>query len=653
HDNYTVSACNSYIWHGTEYASTGTYTHDYTNADGCLSTDTLHLTISTQDNNTYYVSACDRYYWNGIVYEASGIYTYDHSLPSSSCTNVDTLYLTINYGTYDSQTISVCESFVWNNTTYVTTGTYTFAYTNLDNCPSVDTLHLSINHGDTIIETITACDSLVWHDTTYYATTNAPSYSTTNSVGCDSTALLNLIVNYGTHNRYAVSACDSYIWNGIDYVATGTYTFAYTNSDNCPSTDTLHLTINYEDATIEAITACDSLTWHGTTYYSSTITPTYITTNGYGCDSMVTLNLTVNASYHVQFDTMLCGGFYWEVTDSLYLQSTRQVVHLVTEAGCDSMLTLQLTLYPIDTTLLCDTICRGFSTFWHNMECNQAETYHFDTLNRYGCDSVALLRLNVVDPPVVGIDHSYDCRGRQYHLVAVTTAPYVEWQAEPADSAGLLLSLMDAWACPLTTVAYMVRADWHDTLFCPAYDTLVLQPAQLPTATITTRPEMLTETNLTLYAESQCQNTNRHRWMVNQRWYAENCANITYVANPQDDSVLLELVVENDLCVDTIPHTVPIYHEVLYIPNVIMPESEDASQSRFVVHSEVVTDIEVAIFDRNGVQVFHTTDIQFSWDGTHQGIPCPQGAYLYHIRYRVPSVPNNWKSCIGTITLVR
>ena len=77
HEVETVTACGSFYWHGTTYTASGTHTYDYINADGCPSTDTLHLTIipmpalnHTQDtviqagtSATLWASGADYLYW--------------------------------------------------------------------------------------------------------------------------------------------------------------------------------------------------------------------------------------------------------------------------------------------------------------------------------------------------------------------------------------------------------------------------------------------------------------------------------------------------------------------------------------------------------------------------------------------------------------
>jgi serine/threonine protein kinase, bacterial len=43
----TQIACDSFTWNGTTYLTSGKYLYNYTNSNGCVSVDTLHLTINT------------------------------------------------------------------------------------------------------------------------------------------------------------------------------------------------------------------------------------------------------------------------------------------------------------------------------------------------------------------------------------------------------------------------------------------------------------------------------------------------------------------------------------------------------------------------------------------------------------------------------
>ena len=57
------------------------------------------------------------------------------------------------------------------------------------------------------------------------------------------------------------------------------------------------------------------------------------------------------------------------------------------------------------------------------------------------------------------------------------------------------------------------------------------------------------------------------------------------------------------------------------------------------------------IYNRRGEHIFHTSDPSACWDGTCQGVPQPQGTYVYSIicRHTDGSVRNH----LGTITLIK
>ena len=81
----------------------GVYTWVGTNAAGCDSTATLNLTINNSDVTTSSVTACDSYIWDGVTYTSSGAYTnlYTNAL---GCDSTHTLNLTINYSTTSTST---------------------------------------------------------------------------------------------------------------------------------------------------------------------------------------------------------------------------------------------------------------------------------------------------------------------------------------------------------------------------------------------------------------------------------------------------------------------------------------------------------------------------------------------------------------------
>ena len=101
-----------------------------------------------------------------------------------------------------------------------------------------------------------------------------------------------------TISSFSDSGCDSYTVPSGDetYTVSGTYMDTIPNAIGCDSVMTITVTIGNNNVGTDLISACDSLIWiDGITYFSSTNTPTFTLTNTVGCDSVVTLDLTISS----------------------------------------------------------------------------------------------------------------------------------------------------------------------------------------------------------------------------------------------------------------------------------------------------------------------------------------------------------------------
>jgi len=105
-------------------------------------------------------------------------------------------------------------------------------------------------------------------------------------------------VDYDTtdHNYFTNISdvfCGNYILNGQSYSSPGTYYQTLSKINGCDSTIILNLSLNNSYG-IDFQTACGSYTWlDGITYTNNNNNATYNLTNVAGCDSIVTLNLTI------------------------------------------------------------------------------------------------------------------------------------------------------------------------------------------------------------------------------------------------------------------------------------------------------------------------------------------------------------------------
>jgi hypothetical protein len=99
------------------------------------------------------------------------------------------------------------------------------------------------------------------------------------------------------YTSLTAESCESYaVPSGNQtYFTSGIYNDTLSNACGADSILTIDLTINTPNSSTDVQTACGSFLWvNGVTYTSSTDTATYMTMNTAGCDSIVTLDLTIN-----------------------------------------------------------------------------------------------------------------------------------------------------------------------------------------------------------------------------------------------------------------------------------------------------------------------------------------------------------------------
>lgn len=146
---------------------------------------------------------------------------------------------------------------------------------------------------------------------------------------------------------------------------------------------------------------CNNYTWiDGNTYTSNNNTATHLLTSSTGCDSIVTLNLTLGYS-NTGVDTIkACNNYTW-IDGNIYTSDNNTATHTLTNAsGCDSVVTLYLTLNNSVVTIIDTTIQQGDSISIGGNIYTQPGNYN-DTLQTVNnCDSI--VKINITD--VTGVE---------------------------------------------------------------------------------------------------------------------------------------------------------------------------------------------------------------------------------------------------------
>jgi len=87
----------------------------------------------------------------------------------------------------------------------------------------------------------------------------------------------------------------------------------------------------------------------------------------------------------------------------------------------------------------------------------------------------------------------------------------------------------------------------------------------------------------------------------------------------------------------------------IWIPNVFTPSLE--GNNLFRVVSDNVTEMTVSIYRRQGDWICSFDGLTEGWDGTKEGRRCPEGTYVYFIRYKTHCLSHP-KSITGTVTVI-
>ncbi|MFN8288040.1 MAG: T9SS type A sorting domain-containing protein [Chitinophagales bacterium] len=409
----TITICPSqlpYVWNGLTFNSAGTQTKTgLVNAAGCDSSATLNLAVNAVSSSTTNLSICRSelpYTWNGLTFTTAGSQTATGFTSTAGCDSTATLNLTVNDTSHAYFNYSICESAMplsWNNITITAPGTYTkTGFTNMYGCDSSITMYFTTRPSTSSTTNTVICESQLpytWNGLVFNGSGTQTKTGLQNSVYCDSTATLNLTVIPAV-SVTNITICQSqlpYIWNGLTFNTAGTQTATgFTNINGCDSSATLILTVNNTVTGTEVVTACNSYTWiDGNTYTTSNNTATHTLTNTAGCDSVVTLNLTINNSSNGTDVVSACDSYTW-IDGNTYTANNTTATHTLTNAaGCDSVVTLNLTINNSSNGTDVVSACGSYTWIDGNTYTASNNTATFVLAGSNGCDSIVTLNLQV------------------------------------------------------------------------------------------------------------------------------------------------------------------------------------------------------------------------------------------------------------------
>ena len=410
----------TYTENGFNVSEAGVYTQSLQSVNGCDSIVTLTLNVNPIFHTELSATICEGSAYNDNGFNVSEAGTYTQNLTTANgCDSIVTLTLNINSVLYTSLTETICEgqTYTDNGFNVSEAGVYTQNLTSVNGCDSIVTLNLSVNpiYNTDLVASI--CDGEVYNENGFNVN-EAGVYSQTLQAlnGCDSIVTLMLSVNPILNTNLSAFICEgqTYTENGFNVSEAGVYTQSLQSVNGCDSIVTLTLNVNPIFHTELSATICEGSVYNDNGFnVSEAGTYTQNLTTANGCDSIVTLTLNINSVLYTSLTETICQGQVY--TDNGFNVSEAGVYtqNLTSVNGCDSIVTLNLSVNPIYNTDLVASICDGEVYNENGFNVNEAGVYSQTLQALNGCDSIVTLTLSV--NPIFNTDLSaFICEGETY-----------------------------------------------------------------------------------------------------------------------------------------------------------------------------------------------------------------------------------------------
>jgi gliding motility-associated-like protein len=424
--NVNICPGQSYTFNGQTYTTAQTGLLDTFATAGCDSIVTLNINVIPFITNTVNATMCQgqSYTYNNITY-TSAVTGSQHTFPTSGgCDSVVTFNLSVIPFVTGTIMASICQgqTYTYNGVPYNVDTTFIVdTFQTVSGCDSIVTLMLNVTpyQQGTTNATICQNQSFTFLGNTYTSSFNGNVDTVQTASGCDSIIRLHLTVIpflTGTIN-HTMCHGSTYTFNNVTYTSSVSgVTDTFLTAGGCDSIVTLNLTVSpYLTGTVNA-SICPGQTYlFNGTYYNTAVTTSDTVQTANGCDSIVTLHLTIIPYLTGTLNASICPGQTYTFNNIVYNYAVSGVTDtLISSGGCDSIVSLHLTLQPYLTGTTNATICSGQSYTFNGNTYTSPVSGIIDTFQTSGgCDSINTFSLNVL-PRILDTINVFICQGESY-----------------------------------------------------------------------------------------------------------------------------------------------------------------------------------------------------------------------------------------------
>ncbi|MCC6818547.1 MAG: T9SS type A sorting domain-containing protein [Bacteroidia bacterium] len=307
---------------------------------------------------------------------------------------------TLTKGVFDaSDTIDVCNGYISPSRkfTWSKSGTYYDTIPTYYGCDSAITIYLTIRKSTSFSFNAHACDSfispsgkLIWKSSGVY------SEKIKNIAGCDSTITVYLTIGGNKDTIYPV-ACNKYtVPSGKrTLLISGNYFDTLTDFRGCDSIIDIRLIIHKDQYASIDLSGCSKVAApSGKRIYTAEGTYNDTLKTLSGCDSFLSVKVKLKNSSATVIASS-CGSYKSPDDRNIWTKSGIYIDTLTNMAFCDSFITYNITIYESSSSSMQVQACRYYRSPSNKKTWTKTGTYTDTLVNAVGCDSVISIQLTI------------------------------------------------------------------------------------------------------------------------------------------------------------------------------------------------------------------------------------------------------------------
>lgn len=426
--------------------------------------------------------------------------------------------------------------------------------------------------------------------------------------------------------------------------SSGSHSLSLLSQTGCDSTVSLHLTVFpvFHQTLYDSICPSERYIKYGFDLSDVTASGSFQLSlkTAHGCDSIVTLELHVYPTYLFTRSETICQGDTLDFRGRKLYESGIYYDSLVTAKGCDSTYCMNLTVNPAYEIQLSGIVCEGSSYAEHGFNVSQAGVYHRYLKTNSGCDSIITLSLTEEKKLQGSIGLLLeDCSTHTYTFFFESETPVSSCQWEMGD--GTLLRSEKGVHTYADSGVYRIQLRAATLNGCENMLSYIQHvPHYLPEVVLQADRQIIDKDFSTVHFCAEVLPEMTCEWDFGDGTAGQgSCVSHTYNTHADKYYDVMLRVTNADGCITESEAQIEVALLSEFV-NTFSPNGDG-------INDVFMAGYRIEIMNRNGLRIYAGDN---GWDGTYNGRQAPEDTYFYRLYDQMAS---GERMKTGYVTLIR